>query len=90
MFVTLTFAYLAAAAAQPAGVSVPATAQAAPMVQAAPDAKPVKEKKVCTTDFVSGSLMPKRTCRTESEAQAEAREMSRRSVELPTRSGGRN
>ena len=85
MFLTVTLAYFAAAAAAPAP-----TAAAAPTAPAAQPAAPRKEKKICTSETVSGSIMPKRVCRTQTEAEAEAREMSRRSIELPSRAGGRN
>ena len=84
MFVAAAIAYLAAAAVPPT-TTAPATPRAADQA-----ANPPKEKMVCTTDFVSGSLMPKRVCRTQAEAQAEAREMSRRSIELPSRGPARN
>jgi len=84
MYVAVAIAYLAAAATPPA--TAPANASA-PATQAA---APAKEKKVCTSEVVSGSIMPKRVCRTQAEAQAEAQEMARRSLELPTRQGGRN
>jgi hypothetical protein len=86
MFVTVAIAYLAAAATPPATTTPAIPAQ--PSAQAAP--APPKEKKICTSETVSGSIMPKRVCRTQSEAAAEAREMSRRSFELPSRQGGRN
>jgi hypothetical protein len=85
MFVTVAIAYLAAAAAPPA-----TAAPAIPMPPATQPVAPPKEKKVCTSETVSGSIMPKRVCRSQSEAEAEARDMSRRSIELPSRQGGRN
>ncbi len=85
MFVAAAIAYLAAAAVPPT-----TTAPATPPTAADQAANPPKEKMVCTTDYVSGSLMPKRVCRTQAEAQAEAREMSRRSIELPSRGPARN
>ena len=54
-----------------AALSMPATAQTAapaPAPQAAPQTPaPQKEKKVCKVDTSTGSIMPKRTCRTAEE-----------------------
>jgi hypothetical protein len=83
MFVAAALASLAAATAPTAQVVPTQT----PTVQ---PATPVKEKKVCTSETVSGSIMPKRVCRTQAEAQAEAKEVARRSIELPSRQGSRN
>jgi len=58
-------AFALLAAAEPAGAgAVPAqSAPAAAPVAAAP----VKEKKVCRSEEVTGSIMPKRVCRTQAE-----------------------
>jgi hypothetical protein len=45
--------------------AVPASAQDAGTSQ--PAEKPVKEKKICKSDTGTGSIMPKRTCRTKAE-----------------------
>jgi hypothetical protein len=66
MLVSVTLALLAASAA-PADAAVPAVA-AAPAV---------KEKKVCVTEQVTGSIMPRRICRTRAEADARSDENGR-------------
>jgi hypothetical protein len=48
---------------------VPATAMADPEVTPAVD-KAAKEKKICKSDVSTGSIMPKRTCRTKAEWDA--------------------
>ena len=48
----------------------PAQASAAPTAAAA--AQPVKEKKVCKSEVTTGSIMPKRTCKLQSEWDAMA------------------
>lgn len=50
--------------------AVPASAQE-PVDASQPAAeKPAKEKKICKTDVGTGSIMPKRTCRTKAEWDA--------------------
>jgi hypothetical protein len=49
--------------------AVPAAAQDANAPQPTAE-KPIKEKKVCKTDVGTGSIMPKRTCRTKAEWEA--------------------
>ena len=48
--------------------AVPASAQDADSSQ--PTEKPVKEKKICKSETGTGSIMPKRTCRTKAEWNA--------------------
>jgi len=79
MFVSVALAFLAAANAP---------APATPVVP--PAAKPVKEKKICTTEDTTGSIVPKRVCRTQTEWEAENRAISRRVIELPARGPNRN
>ena len=68
MFALVTTAFLLAGASmtEPTTASAsPATASAsAPATAAAP---PAKEKKVCRREQLIGSIMPTRTCRTQSE-----------------------
>ena len=47
-----------------------APGDSAPAAGPAPAAKPVKEKKVCRSDVSTGSIMPKTTCKTQSEWDA--------------------
>ena len=84
MIASLFFA-LAAAAATPPVATVASPPTAAPTATA-----PVKEKKVCLSENVMGSIMPKRVCRTQAEWQAVNKEDARRSVELPSRNPIRN
>ena len=66
----LTMLACAAALAVPAAAQTPAPA-ASP--QAAPQTSgPVKEKKVCKADIATGSIMPKRICKTADEWAAMA------------------
>lgn len=51
-------------------VAAPASAFEATDAAQPPAAKPVKEKKVCRTETGTGSIMPKRTCRTRAEWDA--------------------
>jgi predicted secreted protein len=46
-------------------VAMPAVAQNAPAPAA--QAAPVKEKKICRTETNTGSIMPRRTCKTQAE-----------------------
>lgn len=49
--------------------ATPVAAQEADVPQPAAE-KPVKEKKVCKSETGTGSIMPKRTCRTKAEWEA--------------------
>ena len=83
MAVSVVLAFLgAAAAATPASAPAPAAA--------AQGAKPVKEKKVCVSENVMGSIMPKRVCKTQTEWEVVNKENARRSIELPGRNPNRN
>ena len=61
-----------------AAVAIPATASAAGQAAVVPPApatqapQPAKEKKICRTEEVTGSIMPKRVCRTRAEWGLEA------------------
>lgn len=74
------------APAQDAAVPVPSPEQAAP--DPASDKPPIvvegkKEKKICDTVTTTGSIVPKRICRTKAEieaAQAEAQEFKERLI----------
>jgi hypothetical protein len=51
-------------------VTVLAAALATPAIAATPpakEAKPIAEKKICRSSVATGSIMPKRVCRTSSE-----------------------
>jgi hypothetical protein len=61
MIASAVLAFLASAAVQ--GEPPAAAAPAAP-------AAPVKEKKICRSEEVTGSIMPKRVCRTKAEWDA--------------------
>ena len=85
MSVSVILAFIGASAATPAVApvaSAPASASSA--------ATPVKEKKVCVSENVMGSIMPKRVCRTQAEWEAARKEDARRSIELPSRNPIRN
>jgi hypothetical protein len=59
MFVSVAFVFMTAAAAPAAAAPVPVSAPA------------VKEKKICRVDdAVTGSITPKRTCKTKAEWDA--------------------
>lgn len=62
--IALPLALITMAAAMPASAE-----ESAQTPQPAAE-KPVKEKKVCKTDVGTGSIMPKRTCRTKAEWEA--------------------
>ena len=91
---TAAIAFLSSAAVlaqQSAATPTTANAPAAPQ---AAKAKPPKEKVICETDQVLGSLVPRRLCMTESQWDA-VREGARRAVrdqaqdvEPRTQSGG--
>ena len=70
MFASVALAFLAATSAPPA-------------TQPSQPAKPVKQKKICMPDENTGSIMPKRVCRTQTEWEAHAKETNARSVERP-------
>ena len=70
MFASVALAFLATTSAPSATVL-------------APPAKPVKAKKICRSDENTGSIMPKRVCRTQTEWEAYAKETNGRSVERP-------
>ena len=83
MAVSVVLAFLgAAAAASPTAIPSPTAAASA--------TAPVKEKKVCISENVMGSIMPKRVCKTQSEWEVVNKENARRSVELPGRNPNRN
>lgn len=66
MFALVTTAFLLAGAS----MTEPTTASASPATASAPAtaaAPPAKEKKVCRREQLIGSIMPTRTCRTQSE-----------------------
>ena len=50
--------------------AVPASAQESADASQPATEKPAKEKKICKTDVGTGSIMPKRTCRTKAEWDA--------------------
>jgi hypothetical protein len=50
--------------------AIPASAQDASDASQPAAEKPAKEKKICKTDTGTGSIMPKRTCRTKVEWDA--------------------
>ena len=77
MFASVVLAFLAASSAPP-------------VTAATPQVRPVKEKKVCVSENVMGSIMPKRVCRTQAEWEVVNKENARRSVELPSRNPIRN
>lgn len=58
--IAVPLAVLALAAAAPASAQDDANAPR-------PAEKPVKEKKICKSETGTGSIMPKRTCRTKAE-----------------------
>jgi hypothetical protein len=51
--------------------------QAAPAATAEADAKPAKERKVCRSETATGSVMPKRVCRTAAQMEEEQRNAER-------------
>jgi hypothetical protein len=57
MLISLVFASAAAAAVQPGAAS-------------ALPAPPVKERKICRSEYLIGSVTPKRTCKTKAEWNA--------------------
>jgi len=54
------------------------SAQAAPGTeQSASDAKPKKERKICRSETATGSVMPKRVCRTVAQIEEDERNAER-------------
>jgi len=73
--------FVAALLGAPAAVSAQSAEPAAPAEQAAADAPIVvegeKEKKICRTESSTGSIMPRRVCRTASEVARQQEEAQR-------------
>lgn len=79
MFVSSILALVAVAKSSPATIPAPA---------AQPPAAPVvKEKKICMPDDSTGSIVPKRVCRTRSEWDAYTKEINARTIERPMQNG---
>lgn len=79
MFVSSILALAAVAQSPPATIPAPA---------AQPPAAPVvKEKKICMPDDSTGSIVPKRVCRTRAEWDAYTKEVNSRLIERPMSNG---
>lgn len=50
-------------------------------------ALPVKEKKICMPDDSTGSIVPRRVCRTRAEWDAYTKEINARTIERPMQNG---
>ena len=51
-------------------------------------AQPEKPKKVCRMETATGSVMPKRVCRTQEQIEADARATERQRQQIETSRGG--
>lgn len=83
-------ATLILADATPAAATAAATAQpAAAATPAKPAAKPAEDRLICRSEAVTGSLMPKKTCRRASD-MARERQEQRENLERIQREVGRS